>query len=208
MFGDGALSFREFVMREPVPLATIHDAVLQFLRDRDDAVLYGAQAVNAYVDEPRMTHDVDLISTRAAELADEIRAHLAARFTIATRVRSVRGGLGYRVYQLQEPKNRHLVDVRSVSTLPDSQRVEGVLVLSPPDLICAKVLGMVERDKTPKGATDLADLRRLLLAFPELKANEGPVGERLQASRGPESALAAWRQLVAEDIRPTADDDM
>ena len=25
-------------MREPLPLATIHDAVLQFLRGRDDAV--------------------------------------------------------------------------------------------------------------------------------------------------------------------------
>src|SRR5687768_8462055 len=37
MLGDGALTFREFAMREPVPLATIHDAVLEFLRDRDDA---------------------------------------------------------------------------------------------------------------------------------------------------------------------------
>ena len=51
MFGDGSLTFREFVMREPLPLATIHDAVLEFLRGRDDAVLFGAQAVNAYVDE-------------------------------------------------------------------------------------------------------------------------------------------------------------
>ena len=56
MFGDGALTFREFATREPLPLATIHDAVLDFLRGRDDAVLYGAQAVNAYVDESRMTH--------------------------------------------------------------------------------------------------------------------------------------------------------
>jgi len=51
MFGDGALTFREFIMREPVPLASIHDAVLEFLRGRDDAVLFGAQAVNAYVSE-------------------------------------------------------------------------------------------------------------------------------------------------------------
>lgn len=34
MFGDGPLTFREFVTREPVPLAQIHDAVLEFLRDR------------------------------------------------------------------------------------------------------------------------------------------------------------------------------
>ena len=69
MFGDGSLTFQEFIMREPLPLATVHDAVLEFLRDRDDAVLYGAQAVNAYVDEPRMTQDVDIASTRAEELA-------------------------------------------------------------------------------------------------------------------------------------------
>ena len=38
MFGDGSLTFREFIMREPLPLATIHDAVLEFLRGRTDAV--------------------------------------------------------------------------------------------------------------------------------------------------------------------------
>ena len=42
MFGDGSLTFQEFIMREPHPLAVIHDAVLAFLRDRKDAVLYGA----------------------------------------------------------------------------------------------------------------------------------------------------------------------
>jgi hypothetical protein len=41
-------------MREPLPLATIQDALLEFLRGRDDAVLFGAHAVNAYVEEPRM----------------------------------------------------------------------------------------------------------------------------------------------------------
>lgn len=56
MFGDGSLTLREFAMREPLPLATIHDAVLEFLRGRQDAVLFGAQAVNAYVDEsPRIS---------------------------------------------------------------------------------------------------------------------------------------------------------
>lgn len=73
MFGNGALTFREFAMREPAPLATIHQTVLEFLQSRDDAVLHGAQAVNAYVDEPRMTQDVDVLSPRAAELAEELR---------------------------------------------------------------------------------------------------------------------------------------
>ena len=62
MFGDGSLTFREFMMCETLPLATIHAAVLEFLRGRDDAVLFGAQAVNAYVKEPRMTQDVDIAS--------------------------------------------------------------------------------------------------------------------------------------------------
>ena len=64
MFGDGGLSFREYVMREPLPLAVVHKAVLDFLHGRDDAALFGAQAVNAYVDEARMTQDVDILSTR------------------------------------------------------------------------------------------------------------------------------------------------
>src|SRR5436309_8788941 len=90
MFGDGSLTFREFAMREPLPLATIHDAVLAFLRDRKDAVLYGAQAVNAYVTESRMTQDVDIASTRALELAEELQKHLNKKFHIAVRIRDVR----------------------------------------------------------------------------------------------------------------------
>jgi len=77
MFGDGSLTLREFAMREPLPLARIQDAVLEFLRHRDDAALFGAQAVNAYVDEPRMTQHVAILSPRAAELAEELRSHIA-----------------------------------------------------------------------------------------------------------------------------------
>ena len=58
-------------MREQLPLATIHDAVLDFLRGRSDVVVFGAQAVNAYVDEPRMSQDIDLLCTRATELSEE-----------------------------------------------------------------------------------------------------------------------------------------
>ena len=111
-------------MREPLPLATVHDAVLDFLHGRDDAALFGAQAVNAYVDESRMTQDVDILSTRAAGLAEDIRRFLNERFKIAAAVREIRDGLGYRVFQLQKPKNRHLVDVRPVAAFPPTQRVD------------------------------------------------------------------------------------
>ena len=61
MLNPDTISFQEFMTREPLPLATIQSAVLEFLRGRKDAVLFGAQAVNAYVREPRMIQDVDLL---------------------------------------------------------------------------------------------------------------------------------------------------
>src|SRR5207244_9889375 len=102
MFDAGALTFQEFMTREPLPLATIQSAVLEFLRGRDDAVVFGAQAVNAYVGEPRMTQDVDLLSPRASELAQEIREHLRGRFHIAVRVREIGAGRGYRIFQTRK----------------------------------------------------------------------------------------------------------
>jgi hypothetical protein len=207
MFGDGALSFREFAMGEQLPLATIHDAVLEFLRGREDAVLYGAQAVNAYVDEPRMTQDVDVMSPRAADLAEEIRCLLNDRFHIAARVRDVREGLEYRVYQLQKLKNRHLVDVRPVPSIPPTQRVQGVLVIAPPELVASKLIAYHSRRGKPKSGTDWRDLAMLLLTFPKLKADTGPVAECLLAAAAPAGVLQSWRKLVQQDIRPEGDDD-
>jgi hypothetical protein len=206
MFGDGPLTFREAMMREPLPLASIHDAVLfEFLPGRDDAVLYGAQAVNAYVEEVRLTQDVDIASPRAEELAEELRAFLNKRFHIAVRVRNIREGLGYRIYQVQKTRNRHLIDVRPVQSLPPNQRVQEVLVVTPPQLICDKVISMVQRTKVAKGLTDRADLYRLLLTFPELKTAEGPVAERLHVAEASEKVLSAWKDLVAQEILPEDD---
>src|SRR5713226_2893442 len=108
MLNAGVLTFKEFAMREPLPLATIHEAVLEFLRGRDDVVVFGATAVNAYVSEPRMTQDIDLMSTRAAELAEELRQYLSELFHIAVRVLVIGKDKGYRLFQIQKPKNRHL----------------------------------------------------------------------------------------------------
>lgn len=207
MFGDGPLTFREFAMREPHPLAVIHDAVLEFLRGRDDAVLFGAQAVNAYVKESRMTQDVDIASTRAVELAEELRKYLNKRFYIAVRVREIRGGIGYRIYQVQKKENRHLVDVRPVAELPPSQRVKKVLVVTPPELIANKVMSMASRAHKPKGIIDKADLYRLLLTFPDLKTEKGPVADRLRASGAAEAVFAAWKKLLTEEILPEDEDD-
>ncbi len=207
MFGDGALTFREFIMREPHPLAMIHDAVLEFLRGRDDAVLYGAQAVNAYVTESRMTQDVDIASTRPVELAEELRKYLNKKFHIAVRVRKVREGLGYRIYQVRKPENRHLIDIRPVDELPPAQRVRKILVVTPPELIAGKVSAYARRKDKPKAGTDWRDLANLLLTFPELKRANGPVAERLRAAGADQTVMATWKEVVAQEILPEDEDE-
>jgi hypothetical protein len=207
MFGDGALTFQEFAMGESLPLSTIHDAVLGFLRGRDDAAVFGAQAVNAYARQPRMTQDVDILSTSAEALADQLQEELADRFRIAVRIRVVAGGGGYRLYQVRKPRNRHLVDVRSVDRLPACNRIGEVLVPVPPELIRQKLASMVSRPHAPKGMTDMADLQRLLLAFPELKTADGEVADGLRAAGVDEKTMAAWYDLVAREIVPEEDDE-
>ncbi len=208
MFGDGPLTFREAMMREPLPLATIQDAILfEFLPGREDAVLFGAQAVNAYVEESRLTQDVDIASPRAEQLAQELRDFLNKRFHIAVRVREVGEGIGYRIYQVHKPKNRHLVDLRPIDELPPCQRIEQVLVVTPPELIAGKVMAWRRRQGKPKAGSDWRDLAVLLLTFPELKAEDGPVAERLRAVGASVDVLTAWRELVAQEIREEEDAD-
>jgi hypothetical protein len=206
MIGDGALTFREFAMSEPLPLATIHDAVLGFLRNRADTALFGAQAVNAYVDEPRITQGVDILSPRAQELADELRTFLNEKFHIAVRIREVREGQGFRIYQVNMPQNRHLVDVRHLDKLPPVDRVAVLQVVSPPELIANKVISRERRRDTPKSGTDWRDLALLLLTFPELKRDPGPVRDRLEAAGATPAAIEAWKGLVAQNILPQDDD--
>ena len=194
-------------MNESLPLATIQEAVLEFLRGRDDAVVFGAQAVNAYVPEPRMSQDIDLLSPRAAELAEELRTHLSDRFHVAVRVREVADGRGYRLYQIQKSGNRHLVDIRLVTSLPPSQRIAQVLVVSPEELIALKVIAYHMRRGQPKSGTDWRDIAMLLLAFPDLKISDGLVAERLQAENAGKEVMKLWQELVDQKIQTTDEDD-
>jgi len=109
MFGDGSLTFREFIRRERVPLARAHDAVLEFLRNRKDAVLCDAHAVNAYV-TVALNQDVDIASTRAPALAAELQSFLSLRFSMHLRIDEIRNGQGYRIKPKRRQAHRHLVD--------------------------------------------------------------------------------------------------
>lgn len=200
MLNAQVLTFQEFVMHEPLPLSVIHSAVLEFLQGREDVVLFGAQAVNAYAGEPRMTQDVDLLSTRAAELAEELREHLNQKFHIAVRVREVAEGKGFRVYQVRSEGNRHLVDIRQVNELPQTEKIENLLVLSPAELIASKVISYNSRRGKPKAGTDWRDLAVLLLQFPELKSETSEVTEILNKRGVDEKILEVWRELVKQEI--------
>ena len=207
MLNAGALTFKEFAMREPLPLATVHDAVLEFLRGRDDVVVFGATAVNAYVDEPRMTQDIDLMSTRAREVAEELRVHLSNLFHIAVRVRTVRGDKGYRLFQIQKTGNRHLVDVRPVDFLPQSQTIEDILVLAPAQLIAQKAISFHSRQGQPKGFSDMRDLAVMFLTFPEMKTEAGAVSDALKALGATAEEMNTWRDILAQELSAPNDDD-
>lgn len=207
MFNTGALTFREFMMHETLPLATIHEAVLEFLRERSDVVLFGAQAVNVYVDETRMSEDVDVLSTRAAELAQELRVFLSEKFRVAIQVREVAQGNGLRLHQIRKEGNRHLVDIRPVPKLPPTRRIAQVLVATPEELIAQKVIAYHQRRGQPKSGTDWRDVAMLLLAFPELKNEEGAVKERLRAANASDDTMRLWSEIVKQEIRAADEDD-
>ena len=207
MFVADTINFREVAMKEPLPLVTIQNAVIEFLRGRNDVALFGAQAVNVYVSEPRATQDVDLISVQAVELAEELREHLSQLFHIAVRVREIKDGLGYRLFQLQKSGNRHLVDIRGVEAIPQARIIDDIQVLSPAELIASKVISADQRRGKSKSFTDRRDLIVLLLAFPELKCDPGLVTDCLIRGQATPGATVLWRELVAQEIAPETEDD-
>ena len=44
--------------------------------------------------------------------------------------------------------------------------------------------------------------RRLLLAFPELKTNQGAVRDSLLTSEATAEAMQGWNEMIALDIQP------
>jgi hypothetical protein len=203
MLNAGVLTFQEFAMRETLPLSTIHESVLEFLQGRTDAVLFGAQAVNAYVSEPRMTQDINLLSTDAKNLAEELRAFLSDKFHIAVRVREI-DDKGLRIYQVRKEGNRHLIDVRLVAEFPETETIEDIRVLSPVELIVSKVISFQSRYGKPKSWTDRRDLAVLLLRFPELKEK---VSETLRAKNVGEAVLETWAEIACQNFQIEDEDE-
>jgi predicted nucleotidyltransferase len=201
MINADVLTFQEFIMQETLPLSKIQETVLEFLKGRKDVVLFGSQAVNAYVVEPRMTQDVDLLAINGKEFAEELRRHLAETFHIAVRVREI-GDKGLRIQQLRNDGNRHLVDVRFISELPDTQTVENIQILTPLELIISKILSFRARAGKPKSWTDRRDLAVMLLQFPDLKLQ---VSKTLKEKQLSQDVLDAWLEFEKQEI--TSEDE-
>ena len=205
MFGDGALTFREFAMGETLPLATIHDAVLDFLRGREDAVVCGPQAVNGYVDDDRYTCDFDVLSTRAGDLADEIRVCMRGRFDIAIDVVEASSGKAFDLVQRRVIAVPRFVRVRSVVALPPARWIEEILVIIPEELTAERVVACYRHRRTPTEGTDVRDIAVLLLKFPALQREVGPVRDRLEASitEGISPGVRdLWLQIVQRRFEP------
>jgi hypothetical protein len=203
MLNADVLTFQEFIMHETLPLSKIQETVLEFLKGRDDVVLFGSQAVNAYVSEPRMTQDVDLLALKAKDFAEELRSFLSEKFHIAVRIREI-GDKGLRIYQLRNEGNRHLVDVRPVLELPKAETIENIAVLSPLELIVSKVVSYHSRKGKPKAGTDWRDLAMLLLQFPELKQE---VTANLQAKNVSEDVIKTWHEIESQEIQFEDEDE-
>jgi hypothetical protein len=195
------LTATEYHMREPLPLSTVHEAIFDFCRGRRDLLVFGAQAVNLYTEAPRMTQDVDVLTDRPVEVAEALNEYLHDRFGIAVRSRRLGSGHAFRIYQVRAEGNRHLADVRqAVLPLEEATERDGIRYVTIDVLVAMKVIALVRRRFAPKGGTDLADVRRLLLARPELRTEIGPVSRALERLGAGADALALWRDLVGEPI--------
>lgn len=191
---------------QKAPLSDIMRAVAKFISGRRDVVVFGAQAVNVYVGEERMTSDIDVLSTNAEKFANEIRDYLAKQFHISVRVRGMtKRGAGFRVYQVMKPKNRSLVDVRQENHLPESRTKQGVRFVEPVALLVMKIKSFAARRNQIKGDTDRVDIRRMLETFPELRKLKGEVTSKLLADRVTDSVLDIWYDFVSEKLE--RDDD-
>jgi hypothetical protein len=199
MLLDAPLTLMEYAMNEKVSLAEIFRLVFTILSERNDVTVYGSQALNVYVQPPRMTEDIDVFSLDAAGLAETLREAINRTFHIAIRIRRSADGKGLRLYQTSKENRRHLVDVRPTSELPPTVHMNGIAVVIPAVLAAMKTIASVERHDLLAREQDVLDLRRLLVAIPDLRTDPD-VNEHLRNLGASPTALARWEELRTSPI--------
>jgi hypothetical protein len=81
------------------------------------------------------------------------------------------------------------------------------MVMAPAELTASKVQAYYQRRGRPKSGTDWRDLALLLLTFPELKRDPGPVRTCLEAVGADPAVLAVWQELVTQEIQPEDEEE-
>lgn len=198
------LTLHELSPTMEVSLSDIQRSLLSFLQERSDVVIFGAYAVNAYLkpSDVRMTADVDIQTLQGQLLVTQMSEHLHNEFYIATRSREVKPGEAWRIYQVLKSGNRHLVDIRQVDHLPEFEVINHIQVLSPLELINAKIVSAYARQHQPKGFSDLRDLYSLLLTFPELV-------DQVKLPTGDKKIQDFWQEIRHRQMNfPQLDDDL
>jgi len=208
------LSLAEYIMNEPLPLAVVHEAILDFCRNRTDLCVFGAHALNEHTKAPRMTQDVDIMAEDPAHAAKELAGFLAQRFQnqVAARVRAVKRGtttLGYRIYQQRSEErggNRHLADIRVLDIPREHVIASGGLQYTDALLTMAmKATAAATRSNQTKRLQDSADLARLIVAIPNVTADDlEPVWKQLNA---PADARAIFEDMIQKGLRQETDED-
>lgn len=203
---DAPITAQEYLMHERVSLGQIFQMVFDLLRNRPNTVVYGSQALNAYVKPPRMTEDIDIFTDDARVLAEEICRAIHGTFHVAVRIRRAKNGVGLRIYtrvrasksnQTSKDNRRHLIDVRPTEDPPPSRIIGGVAFVEPGVLAAMKVLSANDRGRRPEGLQDIVDLKRLLARFPALRAGDVVV-QHLHAFGASAVALELWARLRTE----------
>ena len=208
MFSADVLTFREFMMGEPLPLATLQQVVLEFLRRaRRCGRLRGAGRECLC---ERATHDARPRSshrpTRSGSRRNCVPICGSGSTLPCAYAVSVEGG-GCVCFRCARLATVTWWTCALLRPYQERNASRGVLVLAPADLIASKVVAYYQRRGQPKSGTDWRDLAMLLLTFPALKCDPGPVGECLQAAGAAPEVLAAWQAVVAQDIRPPEEDE-
>ncbi len=207
------LALAEYIMREPLPLATIQEAILAHCRGRPDLCVFGAQALSIHTGVPRMTQDVDIMAEDPAAVANQLATYLSERFPhhMAARVRVIQRGdrvLGYRVYQQRSDDrggNRHLADLRVLDVPREAlQTSDGIQYTGPELTLAMKTHAATVRTNRIKRGQDRVDTLRLMRAMPDISAADL---ESLWVAVGAPPDVRRVFEELSEEARDSAETD-
>lgn len=207
MFGDGSLSFQEFIAKEPHPIWVVQDVIFEALENRVDVVMTGSHAVNAYVDEARWAEDVDVLARDTKAVAQQLADYIEARLPMELEVTHAVKRDALIVRQANRDRGRRFVHVHEVAEFPAYRVIQGVRVLEPAITVAHKMLTLARRWSSATAGIDRRDVAYMLLAFPEFKNMEGPVSDAFAELEASPKTMELWKEIVEAPLLPEDDDE-